>query len=238
MPDTSSDVRDLTLVSHHLCPYVQRAAIALAEKGVPFRRFNIDLANKPDWFLALSPLGKVPLLAVSEAGRRQVIFESAVIVEYLEETSDRPLHPTDSLDRARHRSWIEFASQLLNRIAGFYSAKEEGELEAERQRLSEMFQRLQEEIGDGPWFGGEVFSLVDAAFAPVFRYFDLFETYGERGFFDGLARIQEWRSSLERRESVKGAVAHDYEERLFTFLLRRQSALSRKLMTYASGATA
>lgn len=59
----------LTLVSHHLCPYVQRAAIALAEKGVPFHRVNIDLADKPEWFKAISPFGKVPLLKVDEAVR-------------------------------------------------------------------------------------------------------------------------------------------------------------------------
>ncbi len=39
------------LISFALCPYVQRAAILLAEKGVEFERINIDLANKPDWFL-------------------------------------------------------------------------------------------------------------------------------------------------------------------------------------------
>ncbi|MGD9883263.1 MAG: glutathione S-transferase family protein, partial [Reyranella sp.] len=54
----------LTLVSFDLCPYVQRAAIALAEKGVPFERRTVDLADKPDWFKAMSPLGKVPLLQV------------------------------------------------------------------------------------------------------------------------------------------------------------------------------
>jgi len=70
----------LTLVSFDLCPYVQRAAIALAEKGVPFERRDVDLANKPDWFEAISPLGKVPLLQVDD----EVLFESAVIVEYLE----------------------------------------------------------------------------------------------------------------------------------------------------------
>ncbi|TIW18431.1 MAG: glutathione S-transferase family protein, partial [Mesorhizobium sp.] len=31
----------LTLVSHHLCPYVQRGTIALAEKGVAFERANV-----------------------------------------------------------------------------------------------------------------------------------------------------------------------------------------------------
>ena len=50
----------LTLISHKLCPYVQRAVIALNEKGVPFERIDIDLADKPDWFLKISPPGKVP----------------------------------------------------------------------------------------------------------------------------------------------------------------------------------
>jgi len=87
---------DFTLVSHDLCPYVQRAAIALAEKGVGFRRVNVDLSDKPDWFRAISPLGKVPLLRVGN----DVLFESAAIVEYLEETTPHPLHPLDPIKRA------------------------------------------------------------------------------------------------------------------------------------------
>ncbi len=85
----------LTLVSFDLCPYVQRAAIALNEKGVEFERINVDLADKPEWFLAISPLGKVPLLKIGD----DVIFESGVIVEYLEDTRAPALHPTDPLQR-------------------------------------------------------------------------------------------------------------------------------------------
>ncbi len=108
---------DLKLVSHDLCPYVQRAAIALDEKGVPFERINVDLANKPDWFTTLSPLGKVPLLKVERReGSEAVLFESAVILECLEETLPGPLHPDDPLVRARHRSWIEFGSACLGAI--------------------------------------------------------------------------------------------------------------------------
>src|SRR4051812_13364367 len=81
----------LKLVSHKLCPYVQRAVIALMEKGVPFERVDIDLANKPDWFLAISPLGKTPVLQVGDTA----VFESAVILEYLEETQPNALHPAD-----------------------------------------------------------------------------------------------------------------------------------------------
>src|SRR6202023_4049560 len=111
----------LTLISHRLCPYVQRAAIALAEKGVPFDRIDVDLAAKPAWFMAISPLGKTPVLKVGDAA----IFESAVILEYLDETQPGPLHPADPLTRAEHRAWIEFASATLNDIWGFYTAPDE-----------------------------------------------------------------------------------------------------------------
>ena len=51
---------ELTLISHRLCPYVQRAVISLTEKSALFKRVDVDLANKPDWFKAISPLGKTP----------------------------------------------------------------------------------------------------------------------------------------------------------------------------------
>src|SRR5260370_16697363 len=108
----------LKLISHKLCPYVQRAVIALSEKGVAFESIDIDLGNKADWFLAISPLGKTPVLQVGDVP----IFESAVILEYLEETYPKPLHPADPLKRAEHRAWIEFGSAVLNDIAGFYAA--------------------------------------------------------------------------------------------------------------------
>src|SRR5207237_8146465 len=86
----------LTLISHKLCPYVQRAVIALTEKGVPFERIDIDLANKPDWFLKISPLGKVPVFVVAHDGGEVALFESNVICEYIEHTfPEAKLHPQD-----------------------------------------------------------------------------------------------------------------------------------------------
>ena len=106
----------LTLISFPTCPFVQRAIIALKEKNVDFDVVYIDLANKPDWFLAISPLGKVPVLKVERPGAKEaVLFESAVILEYLEETaSGAKLHPADALERAQHRSWMEFGSTVLS----------------------------------------------------------------------------------------------------------------------------
>lgn len=140
----------LTLVSHHLCPYVQRAAIALLEKGVPFERINIDLADKPDWFLTISPLGKVPLLQIEEEdGSQAVLFESSVICEYLEETQPGvALHPKDALTRARHRGWMEFGSSVLSDLWGYETAEDAAQLEAKRMALISKFATV-EKVFDG-----------------------------------------------------------------------------------------
>lgn len=217
----------LTLVSHHLCPYVQRAAIALAEKRVPFERLTVDLSDKPDWFQALSPLGKVPLLKIGKPGGATVIFESAVILEYLEETQANSLHPADPLERARHRSWMEFGSATLNGIAGFYNTKSEEELATQAQALESLFARVEAELGAGPWFAGARFSLVDAVYGPVFRYFDVFDEIGDFGIHAHKPKTAAWRTALAARKSIRQAVTRDYPERLLTFLKKRDSALSR-----------
>jgi glutathione S-transferase len=211
------------LISHKLCPYVQRAVIALTEKGVPFERIDIDLANKPDWFLKISPLGKTPVLVVGD----KAIFESAVILEYLEETQPNALHPADALDRAEHRGWIEFGSAVLNDIAGFYAAKDEATLKAKAAQLEQKFARLEARVVAAPWFDGEKFSLVDAVFGPVFRYFDVFDEIGDFGILAGKPKLAQWRKNLAARPSVRGAVSADYPALLRDFIERRQSWLSQ-----------
>lgn len=212
----------LTLISHLLCPYVQRAAIALAEKGVPYERINIDLANKPDWFLAISPLGKVPVLLVDN----RVIFESAVILEYLDEALPKPLHPADIFERAENRSWIEFGSAVLSDLWGFYTAPDRESFEAKATALEQKFARIEARLGDGPWFGGADFSLVDAVFAPALRYFDVLDTIGDFGILTNKPKVAAWRQALAARPSVRGAVTADYPDLLQQFFVARDSYLS------------
>jgi glutathione S-transferase len=212
----------LKLISHKLCPYVQRAVIALTEKGVAFERIDIDLANKPDWFLAISPLGRTPVLLVGDVP----IFESAVILEYLEETLPAPLHPTDPLRRAEHRGWIEFGSAVLNDIAGFYGAPNDLAFQTRTTQLEQRFARLEARLAAAPWFDGESFSLVDAVFGPVFRYFDVFDGIGDFGILAGRPKLARWRQSLAARPSVRSAVSADYQALLRDFLKRRNSWIS------------
>lgn len=221
--------RKLTLVSHKLCPYVQRAAIVLHEKGIAFERIDIDLANKPDWFLKVSPLGKTPVLLVDG----EAIFESAVICDYLDETTAQPLHPTEPLHRAKHRAWVEFASATLNGIGTMYNAADDAALATSVKALTAKFAQLEAVLGarlDGAdFFAGKGFCMVDAAFAPVFRYFDVFDCIEELGVFSHTPLVTAWRSNLKQRPSVQQAVRADYPALLWQFLLARQSALSRRM---------
>jgi glutathione S-transferase len=222
MTDGISDMPVLKLVSFDLCPYVQRAAIALAEKNVPFERITIDLADKPDWFKAISPLGKVPLLMVGD----EVLFESAAIVEYLDETVAPALHPSDPLTRARHRGWMEFGSQVLANIWTLETTRDQVAFDATLAAIDDRFTRLEVELGEGPFFAGRHFSLVDAVFAPVFRYFDGFENAVDLGLFAGKSRLSAWRRVLAARPSVRDAVVPDYADRLLAFVRKHDGALA------------
>ena len=216
----------LKLISHELCPYVQRAVIALSEKGVPFERIDIDLANKPDWFLKISPLGKVPVLLVESEDGEMALFESNVICEYIEETQGGvTLHPADPLKRAEHRAWMEFGSAILGDLWGLETTTDPATFESKRQALAAKFARVEAALGAGPYFAGRAFSLVDAVFAPVFRYFDLFDELTELGIFSDLPKVRAWRAELARRPSVRTAVGADYPQLLRAFLVRHDAHL-------------
>jgi glutathione S-transferase len=213
------------LVSHALCPYVQRATIVLLEKGVAFERRDVDLANKPDWFVKLSPTGKVPLLLVGDA----VLFESIPICEYLDETRGEPLHPRDPLEKARHRAWMDVATALLSTSWGLYTSPDPAVVEAKRQEAAAKMHTLETALRAGPFFAGERFTLLDAVFAPSFRYFDVFEARGLAPTAADLPKVARWRAALAARPSVAQAVAADWGDQVVAWAAGRGAALARML---------
>ena len=89
------------------------------------------------------------------------------------------------LDPRRASGWIEFGSAVLNDIAGFYAAQDEATFKAKTAQLEQRFARLEARVAAAPWFDGEKFSLVDAVFGPVFRYFDVFDEITDFGILAG-----------------------------------------------------
>jgi len=216
----------LKLISHKLCPYVQRAVIALNEKGVAFERVDIDLANKPAWFLKISPLGKVPVLTVASDEGDIALFESNVICEYIEESQGGArLHPQDPLQRAQHRAWMEFGSAILADLWGLETTNDAAIFEGKREAVAAKFARVEAALGAGPFFAGRDFSLVDAVFAPIFRYFDVFDEFIDLAVFAKTPKLRKWRAELAKRPSVNAAVGSDYPELLRAFLVRHDAHL-------------
>lgn len=219
------------LVAFKLCPYVQRSVITLEEKGINYQRTDIDLANKPDWFKKLSPTGKVPLLILNDSADDKnsspdVIFESAIICEYLDEITQGSLLPSDPKQRAQGRAWIELSSAILAQISKLYNAKNKDEFQQIQDHLAEQFGRVDRQLSSCHYFHDNHFSLVDAAFAPVFRYFDVFEHYVDITCIQGLTALQKWREHLAQRPSVKKAVSEDYHQALVTFVKKKQGYLA------------
>lgn len=214
---------DYKLISFNLCPFVQRSVITLREKGVTgFEIQYIDLADKPDWFLELSPLGKVPILVVEDT----VLFESAVINEYLEEAAPGPaLHPADLLRKAHNRAWIEVGSELLRKCYGLFNAKDAGAVSKAATNVRGVLSLLEEALGDGPLFNGQDFSLVDAAVAPALQRLTWTEELvPTMSVLADTPKVAAWRDVLLARPSVQQSTVPEIKE-LFAGYLQHKSVL-------------
>ncbi len=205
----------LKLVSFDTCPYVERSRIVLLEKGVPHELELIDLQDKPAWFLAVSPMGRVPVLLVDD----RPVFESMIINELLEELHPTPaLLPAEPLARAEARAWIVFANDvafpanyqamlaLAGGLAGDALAKPIAQVRDALAKLERQVAR-----GGGPFFLGPAFSLVDAAYAPFLRRWRIAEGWGGPGakLLQDFPSVAAWASTVLARPSVARAEPED-----------------------------
>ena len=191
----------LELISFPLCPYVQRSVITLLHKQVGFTLTHIDLAHKPEWFLALSPLGKVPCLKIDE---HTVLFDSQVINEYLDETIAPVLHPADPLERAQHRAWIAFGSEILGDQMQMMVAQGEERFTAASRQLFDKLERLDKAMGNGAFFAGDDFSLIDAALAPLFMRMEILHALRPLPRWESLGKLRRLTALLMELPEVAG----------------------------------
>lgn len=160
-----------------------------------------------------------------ENGEGALIFESMVICEYLNETQDGySMYADDALVRARQRAWIEFSTSMLGNAWQFLNATDQVIADSKRAVFREQLERIESELSLGPYFSGVEFSMVDAVYAPVFRYFSIIDASVSEAIFEGLPRALAWKAALAKRESVQAAVSSDYAE-LFQNHLRQHSAI-------------
>ncbi|MGD8569822.1 MAG: glutathione S-transferase family protein [Gammaproteobacteria bacterium] len=200
---------DLELISFKICPFVQRAVITLLYKDIPYRVTYIDLSSPPEWFTRLSPFGKVPILKVDD---RHVIFESAIIDEFLDELYDGKLLPADPLQRAIDRSWIDFGSSLMLDFSGLIHATDADAFDSKMQTVKKEFDWLENKLDNGPYFNGDSFSLVDIAYAPLFMRTALLNLGDELYPSDRFPKIAAWADKLLSIPVLPKSVVGDFNE--------------------------
>jgi glutathione S-transferase len=210
----------LELISNVLCPFVHRAAIMLHEKGVAFDRRNVDLKNKPDWFLAISPRGKVPVLLADGVA----LFESAVICEFLDETHPPHLIPAEPFERARHRAWVEVANDLLAAQFRILSAAEPDEVEKQRAAMDTLLALFEGAISAGV-LAEEAFGLIHVAVAPALHRFVVIEDRLGLKLLDGAPKLAALARRLTNRPSVIETVPADFDRQFIQILVERKSFL-------------
>ncbi len=204
------------LVSFKTCPWVQRAAIVLREKNVAFEFRHIDPDNRPDWFLAISPHKKVPVLRIDDTVS---LFESSAIAEYLDETIAPRLHPDDPVQRAVNRAWTDYVPTFASSVTATGYAADEAAHKAAAEKIPAAFAQLERALDKqsaaGPFFNGAKYSLVDAAYAPFLQRYFFLDRVKPLGVIDKFPRLKAWAQALIKRPST-----HSFPEAEFEALYR------------------
>jgi glutathione S-transferase len=212
----------IKLISFPICPYVQRSVMLLEQLGREYEVEYIDLANPPEWFLALSPLGKVPVMQVDDT----VLFESHVILEYLNEVADTNRHPADPLEKARHRAMMEFGSAMLGSQWMTMAAKDEAHLNKHLSALKSQMATLESSIAAAPFYAGDELSLIDFSFAPLLQRLDIVKRHYVPDLFDGFPKIAAWTQALIELDVLKASAVPDLEARILKAMKDMDSYLA------------
>ena len=221
---------DLELISTKRCPFVQRSIITLRHKGIEHRMTFVDLDNPPQWFKDISPFGQVPVLRVDGDA---VIFESAVINEFIDDVTPGKLHPADPLQRAINKSWIEFGGSCCSLTFQIMVAPDQQAYDSTVDELAAKLARVETVLGDGPYFNGEAFALIDAAYAPIFIRLDVFRDLFGLEITQNLPRIHAWQKTLLGLPEVQQARVPELPD-LFRQLITSRNAHAESLLNAAA----
>ncbi len=221
------------LVSFKTCPWVQRAAIVLREKNIDFEFRHIEPDNRPEWFLAISPHKKVPVLRIDDSIS---LFESNAIAEYLDESIAPRLHPADPVARAINRAWTDYLPTFAAQVTGCAYAATEADHTRAVAAIPQAFERLEKALATqhaGPFFNGAAYSLVDAAYAPFLQRYHFLDRIKTLGHLQNFPRLSAWSDALLARPST-----HSFPEAGFEALYRENLRKRGQFLSQFVSATA
>ncbi|EEF46494.1 glutathione S-transferase 3 [Ricinus communis] len=201
---------EVVLIGAKIICFGERVKIALAEKGVKYVLKEEDLKNKSPLLLEMNPIHRtIPVLIHNG----KPICESMTIIQYIDEVwNDRaPLLPSDPYQRAQARFWADYIDKKIYSTAKMLWLSEGKMKETATKNLIEIFQTLERELGDGPFFAGESFGYVDVALIPFYSMFYTFETLGNFSMMVECPKIMEWATRCLEKETVSKSISDPYK---------------------------
>lgn len=200
-------MEDLELISSKLCPFVQRSIIVLNYKNIPHKVTFVDLENLPEWFDEISPLKKVPVLKIND---KEVLFESAVISEYIDDITPGTMKPNDSLQLAKSRAWIEFCTQCIIDQFMLLQKTNKEEFESQLDVLQKNLMIVEDEIKSQPFFNAGKLTLLDTAYAPLFMRYEIINSIAPVFNHSNFPGLHAWSDALLQLDAVKKSVVKNF----------------------------
>lgn len=190
------------------CPFAQRARLVLSAKGIKHDIINIDLKDKPEWFLERNPLGLVPTV---ETLAGELIYESPIVCDYLDESyPEKKLLPSSPFGKAQQKMMLEYFSKVIPIFYKIASMRKNGEdASGQEGELKNKFSKLNEELVSKKtkFFGGDSITMIDYMMWP---WFERLESYELKQCLDGTPELKKWTAQMSADKAVK-ATMHSLE---------------------------
>ena len=216
----------LELISFKLCPFVQRAIIILKRQKIDYDITFINPMDPPDWFKAISPTGQVPLLKADD----EVIFESSVISEFANDISENDLHPSNAIQKAKNRAWIQFSSSMFDDLFNLVTGDKETYAKA-KESLFAKFAKVEVVKGTGTFFNGADFAMIDAAFAPIFMRLAWINEFTDNALsINEFSNLSAWSEAILAVDEVKDSVSEGIDDVYYSNIEAREGYLSTLLV--------
>ncbi len=206
----------IKIISFKICPFVQRVTALLEAKNIDYDLEYISLKDKPQWFMDISPTGQVPIL-ITESG--QALFESDAIVEYLDEVF-LPLEQNITPEqRASDRAWSYQATKHYLIQCSTQRSPDKLTLVERAKKLDKAFEKVEQALGQGPYFKGKQISNIDIAWLPLLHRAAIIRRYTCYDFLAQYPKMKKWQESILKTDIPKKSVPEDFEEAFTNFYL-------------------
>ena len=201
-----------------------RLRIALSEKRVEYEYREEDLKNKSPLLLQMNPVHKkIPVLIHGD----KPVCESLIALQYIDEVWNEkaPLLPSDPYQRALARFWADYVDKKVYEGGRKVWTSKGEEQEAGKKEFIECLKVLEGELGDKPYFGGEVFGYVDVALIPFYSWFYAYETCGKFSIEAECPKLIAWAKRCMEKESVAKSLPDQHKVYEFVLQLKKVQGL-------------